>query len=300
MAAWIKPPRDRCAMQLEKGEEGTVHVQGVLQFKTQHYRMSVQKKLVKIFGNRAWIKKSTNVLAGQIYCTKEKTRHTAAWSCVLGAWPEAPEKVRDPLEEREPFAWQQVLLDMCACVCEDDRAVYWIVDEEGNVGKSALVKSLVIRRPGDVLFIDGGKGADIKFSVYSHLKPKKPTREKRRARVVLWDLPRSSEGRVSYNAMEGVKNGLIFSTKFESGSIAFNTPHLIIMSNWMPDTGQMSKDRWRIGRVKDHALYAITMDGEEEESITNWKCWTPWEVTRGGGQVRPATTHKDSVFTGWR
>lgn len=61
---WVKDAQG----QLEKGEEGTTHIQGLL--RTQSVRFSQVKKLLP----RAHIEKATNIFALTNYVTKEETR----------------------------------------------------------------------------------------------------------------------------------------------------------------------------------------------------------------------------------
>lgn len=61
---WVKDAQG----QLEKGEEGTTHIQGLL--RTQSVRFSQVKKLLP----RAHIEKATNIFALKNYVTKEETR----------------------------------------------------------------------------------------------------------------------------------------------------------------------------------------------------------------------------------
>ncbi len=66
-------------------------------------------------------------------------------------------------------------------------------------------------------------------------------------RGIIWDIPRSSKGNVSYATLEAVKNGLICNTKYETGVKVFNPPHVIVFANFPPDDeSQLSADRWHI------------------------------------------------------
>ena len=51
---------------------------------------------------------------------------------------------------------------------------------------------------------------------------------------------------MNYEVIESVKNGVVFSTKYESQMKVFKTPHVIIMANFAPDESKMSSDRWDI------------------------------------------------------
>jgi hypothetical protein len=66
---------------------------------------------------------------------------------------------------------------------------------------------------------------------------------------VIIDIPRSRLDYVSYTAIEEIKNGCFFSTKYESDMVVFNSPHIICFANAYPETSQMSADRWKIYEI---------------------------------------------------
>ena len=65
---------------------------------------------------------------------------------------------------------------------------------------------------GECLRFENGKSADIKYAYDGQ-------------RCVVFDLSRSQESHVNYEVIESVKNGVVFSTKYESQMKVFKTPH---------------------------------------------------------------------------
>jgi hypothetical protein len=61
--------------------------------------------------------------------------------------------------------------------------------------------------------------------------------------LVICDVPRAAGNFVNYGALEQVKNGLFFSSKYESEMAVFNPPHVICFANSKPK--EMA--RWRLG-----------------------------------------------------
>jgi len=51
-------------------------------------------------------------------------------------------------------------------------------------------------------------------------------------KIVIFNFSRGLEERVNYNAIEAVKDGLIFSGKYESKTKIFNSPHVVIFCNF--------------------------------------------------------------------
>ena len=118
----------------------------------------------------------------------------------------------------------------------DDRKVLWYVDEKGNSGKTFITKYLLTE--GDTLRYENGKSADVKYALNGE-------------KIVVFDLSRSQESHVNYEVIESVKNGVVFSTKYESKMKVFTTPHVVIMANFAPDETKMSADRWDIRYLND-------------------------------------------------
>jgi len=68
------PDRDYCVMQLERGEDGTLHIQGVIGFKKQKWF-----RTLKNLHPRAHWEVARNVPASIAYCRKEETRVDGPW-----------------------------------------------------------------------------------------------------------------------------------------------------------------------------------------------------------------------------
>ena len=126
----------------------------------------------------------------------------------------------------------------------DDRTIYWFWEDKGNIGKSAFVKYMVATH--GCLFCDGGKKSDLINLVFNA--------DMDNTKCIIWDLPRSSKGSISYATLEAIKNGLICNTKYETGVKVFNSPHVFVFANFEPDDeGKLSRDRWFI-RYLDNEL----------------------------------------------
>ena len=72
--------------------------------------------------------------------------------------------------------------------------------------------------------------------------------------IIAIDVPRDNGNNVSYKAIEQIKNGMICNTKYETGMKLFNSPHLIVFSNFYPDTDKLSADRWKIALINESKL----------------------------------------------
>lgn len=225
--SWCKTNCDKYQMQEETGEEGTKHIQGCMKFKNARTFNALHKKWPKLHLETA--RNWENCIE---YCSKLDTRSgMCAGNALL--------KPNDPLSGKKLRDIQTLIIDFCKEE-PDDRTIVWIYDEIGGAGKTTIAKHLCIQYPDNVLYL-GGSAKDMKYGVYEFVK-KDPTRLK----IAIIDLTRSVEEYVSYDGIEAIKNGIFFNTKYESGMCIFNNPHVLIFSNFLPNTQSLSLDRWKI------------------------------------------------------
>lgn len=129
--------------------------------------------------------------------------------------------------------WQQVLnhdLNLPA----NDRTIVFIVDKQGNQGKSWFAHYYAsIHDNAQVM--SPGKKADMAYALV-------PT-----IRVLFIDAPRSKQGEyLQYDFLEDVKNGYVFSPKYESRVKHLSKVHVVVMMNEHPDMTKLSQDRYDI------------------------------------------------------
>ncbi len=217
--------------QLEKGKEGTIHYQGVFFSKSNIAFTTLQK----INGKIHW-EKARNKKACLEYCSKEDTHIQGERYTNI----KLPRKLKDPLKDLELYKFQKDILDMIKTE-PDDRKIYWFWDEEGNIGKTTLAKHICMNYNAIYL---GGKGADIKYGVSQYI-----SKHPEGLDICIFGFPRSLEDYVSYQSLEEIKDGFFFSGKYEGGMCMYNTPHVIVMANFQPNTSKLSSDRWVIREV---------------------------------------------------
>lgn len=271
--------------QREKGEEGTVHVQGYAEF-ARPVRMAAIK--------RAWPTAHLEPRMGtrdqaRDYCMKQDTRDAgddagphehgsweaggsgkrndvaAARDFIMGGgskrqvfeqYPEVVAKYprfvaqalayaqADALPKQDlpnPRPFQEKVLEMVASE-PDERQVLWCVDRVGGAGKTTLARYLVDNH--GAFYSNGGKHADVTYAYAGE-------------KIVVFDYVRDSEPYVNYGVIEAIKNGILYSPKYESGMKRFSTPHVIIFANFFPDTSKMSSDRWVIVKLTEAGDYEM-------------------------------------------
>lgn len=260
--------------QAERGVEGTEHLQGYVEL-TSNQRLTALKKWLP---TAHWERRKGTQAQAVAYCRKEESRVSGPWEHgvlaeraqgarsdlasvrdairagetkrqLLDSFPEVVAKYPRFIElvEREvaaasvprcllpePRQWQTEVLGTLSSP-PDDRTILWVFDPVGNVGKTHFAKHLVDCH--DAFYCNGGKGVDILFA-YTGQK------------IVVFDYVRDAEEFVNYGPMEQIKNGLFFSHKYESVTKRFDVPHVLVLANFFPDTGKLSRDRLRVTEVR--------------------------------------------------
>lgn len=207
--------------QKEKGETtGYLHFQIFISLKQKEYFNTVKN----LFPSNAHIEPVKDGWKAAKYCSKDETR-------VEGPWTEKSEFLESI---NKLYDWQTKIRDECLKK-PDDRTINWIWEEVGNKGKTQFCKYMAIKHQATIL----GNGAfkDIAMALPEHPK------------IVLFNITRDLEERFNYSALEAVKDGLIFSGKYESKTKIFNSPHVYVFANFEPRLDAMSKDRWNIVKI---------------------------------------------------
>lgn len=211
--------------QEETGEQGTKHIQGCVSF-TNARGFEALKKIDKTIH---W-EQTKDMKAAIAYCSKDDTRTGKLTSNCL------PKKVKDPLEGIQLYKWEQDMIDIITKE-PHPRKIHWLWESKGNSGKTTFAKHLCIRYKA--LYVSG-KANDIKAALATLVEQGEPPE------IIIWDIPRTSQDYVSYEAIESIKNGICFSGKYESKQLIYNIPHVIILANFPPETRRLSEDRWDI------------------------------------------------------
>lgn len=116
----------------------------------------------------------------------------------------------------------------------DDRKVVFVVDPEGNKGKSWLTRYWYSVRD-DVQRLSIGKRDDLAYAVDTT------------KRVFVFDVPRGQGEFIQYSIFEQLKDRMIFSPKYDSRSkVLPQNVHVVVFMNEEPDRNKMSRDRYRV------------------------------------------------------
>lgn len=151
--------------------------------------------------------------------------------------------------------WQAQLLVDLACFAGNDRLIHWVVDAEGNQGKSWLAKYLYRKNPMETVWLQNGSTKDLMKAVIAKASTLK---------LVMLDLSRTNYDRVNWDVIERVKNGMLMSCKYEVECCMIDSPLLVVFANYPPDYERLSKDRWRTLHIEADKLIFKPECGKQE------------------------------------
>lgn len=258
--------------QLEMGDNGVPHLQGVCHFDQPKTLAGVKK----IHGRAHWEVMRGSLKQALAYTSKEETRIAppVTWGdqpnqgkrtdlhdvAVIIASTEGPvsKKMRAaaeanpsafiryyrgfeayanvmevPHRKSKPVAWhswQEWVLRFLR-QRPNNRTIVWITDKTGGRGKSTLVQYLITNYPEEHCLLSG----QVRDMAYAYKSES----------VVFFDVPRVQLDQMDhlYSFAEQLKNGSVFSTKYESRLKTFKSPHVVFFANAPPATGKWSEDR---------------------------------------------------------
>lgn len=231
--SWFKEGKKYAVQEEICPETKKAHLQGYVSFSNARCLLATRKR----FTGLAHIEKVRSAWASEEYCKKVNTRLEGGELYLKGV--RAP--VRDPMAGLTYRGWQMEIATILGTEAEG-RNIFWYWEPLGGVGKSCFVKHLCLTMEGVLMM--SGKAADMKYGIVKHLE------KGLEFNTLLIDLPRSRENKVSYEGIEEIKNGCFYSTKFESGQVVMNFPHIVIFSNFEPKPDKMSKDRFIVRLIE--------------------------------------------------
>lgn len=189
----------------EVGELGTPHLQGYVEFAN----ATSFETLGALFNNRAHLEMARGKAMENInYCGKDGDYITNI-------------KMPKPIETIKLWKkWQTDLETTLTKNKPNDRNIFWFWSEAGGTGKSSFVKYMVMTY--DAGFINKGCYKDMINQVFNYDEVPE---------ILLIDIPRNMK-KISFSALEDIKNGLIANSKYETGSKVFNPPHIVVFCNF--------------------------------------------------------------------
>lgn len=205
----------------EVGVLGTKHLQGSIWFNEKARPTSLG------LSNRIHWEKMRNEEASIEYCQKDGL-------VTIWGFPK-PLKIISTLKP-----WQAAIKKILVDTEPDGRSINWYWDDMGGKGKSSFCKYMAKKH--GTLIIRGGKLNDIMNIIFNA--------DMDQHGAVIIDVPRVNGNKVSYASIECILDGLITNCKYETGTKMFNPPHIVVFSNFEPDTDKLSADRWKVSKIE--------------------------------------------------
>lgn len=215
-------------IQEEIGDKGTKHLQGTVTL-LKRKRLSELKKL----DNAVHWEPTNNKEASIKYCTKNETRNGKQW-------------IHNINDKRYKFDlklydWQEDIIKIINSE-PDDRTINWFWEEKGCSGKTTFQK-YIFGHYDDVVVLSG-KASDMKNGIVEYEKKNNSL-----PKIVLINIPRSSQDFISYTGIEEIKDMFFYSGKYEGGMVSGKSPHVLIFANEEPKYHKLSEDRWNITEI---------------------------------------------------
>ncbi len=257
---------------IETGESGTPHIQGFVSFKTVT-RFNAAKALI---GQTAHIEVARQPKNAAEYCKKDGIfEERGAMATTQGQRGDLEDfkaavkggtlslkQLREehsevmakyanfcqqyvvdhtPLKEVAMHAlrdWQQELYAKLRLEA-DDRKIIFIVDLQGNKGKSWFSRYFQYLHPDETQIIQPGKRDNMAYVLDTT------------TRVLFMDAPRSKQGDyIQYDFLEQIKDGMVSSYKYTCINKCFpHKVHVVVNMNQEPDMEKLSEDRYDIMHV---------------------------------------------------
>lgn len=197
---------------------GKQHLQGFC-----HLKKAMRITEIKLINNPHLEACKGSEEQNEIYCSKDKKITKFGY----------PKEIK-VIETLRPF---QAEIETLCLQEPDDRKIFWFWESNGNIGKSAFIKYMIVKHKA--LLCQGGKHSDIINLVFNT--------DMDTCNTLFFDIPRAHKGHISYSAIECIKNGMVCNTKYETGVKVFNPPHIIVFANFPPENpDSISIDRWEI------------------------------------------------------
>lgn len=232
-------------LQLECSDGGYLHYQGRISLIKKKRWGEAKAQFQEVFPGEGDIRPTLNkeFQKTAFYCMKEDTR-------VLGPWTnQDDEKMFMPYQyagkEKTLMPFQQTIWD--SADVRDDRIVNVIFDPEGNRGKTTIARLMRLFKRG--YFCPPINNSQ---DLMQGLCDMFIGREERDPKCMFFDLPRAMDKRYlggMYSAIEEVKNGYVYDTRYRFREWWFHSPQVWIFTNSEPDLSALSADRWRIWSI---------------------------------------------------
>lgn len=183
--------------------------------------------------------------------------------------------------DHDPYPWQKVLKQHLLHDAPDPREIIFVVDETGNMGKSWFCMNLLKHHPTRVQYMTPSKVDNMSYVLQEDID------------ILLMDCPRSRQDTFQYDFIEYIKNGVVFSAKYDSRNKFLPPCHVAVFMNQHPEMERLSRDRYRIMTLDDSMGKSPT---EETAALETWEQYLEYRATHTGA-ILPRQTTRGTYFS---
>lgn len=142
--------------------------------------------------------------------------------------------------------WHEEIINLDKIV-PDYRSIHWYYEKKGCTGKTAISKYLRTNFGNRWIIVrDLGTSRDASTIIAN------AAAKGWQFQGIVINLPRqSSDHNRMYEYLEEIKDGFVTATKYEGGTVCFDSPHVVVFANFPPRVGQLSMDRWKIREIQE-------------------------------------------------
>lgn len=248
---WCKFWGKAWTFQLERGDTGYHHFQGVISMKVRRTVASTKKAIQDANWELPmhFAPASNNVVkAGTeaFYSSKPDTREAGPWTDKdVETIEHVPYQYAGLIDRLMP--WQRKVWESAEKEHRDSRHVDVVIDSTGNRGKSTIASLMELYNRGyDMPTSDDPER--LVASVCNILT----AAQDRDPKVICFDLTRSQKQDALhslYNAIEQIKKGKVVDLRYKYQKWWFDSPRVWVFCNEAPYHSYLSPDRWRMWSI---------------------------------------------------
>lgn len=123
--------------------------------------------------------------------------------------------------------WQKHILDIIDGPVHD-KQITWVCDYKGDAGKTLLTRYLMSN--AGALYLAGATLKDAAFAFNGQ-------------KIIIFDVPRDAMEHLNYGLIEKIKDGVVFSGKYEPEQKIYAKPHVFVFANQKADWSRFTVSR---------------------------------------------------------
>ena len=175
------------------------------------------------------------------YCSKD-AREQQDESLLFAHWYKIPVQLKI-LKEEQLYPWQKSFIEK-TFEPVDDRSINILIDPKTCNGKTQVMKYCA--KKYKYIFFEEAEKADIAFSLVSK---KKRGIDLNRKQTFIFDIAKGQTKKLDISILEKLKDGAIFSSKYECDELLYNSPHIWVFCNEKPLGDYSRQNVWRLWTI---------------------------------------------------